>query len=180
MCKRLSSIMLCLILIVNISGCGCVVPFLRSDPNFKTDEEQNVEYSENLMKILKEKDEVAFKELLCQDILDNDEYIDDEIHQAFNFIEGDIISYDPPDSGDISKTSTPEDGYTEALASCNLENITTSDGKTYQIRYSYGMINKDHPESLGLRIFSVWINRAETESDSKDQDRYELVGTGNW
>ena len=172
--------MISLILIINISGCGCVVPFFRSDPNFKTPDQQTEEYSENLMKILIEKDEAAFKKLLCQDILDNDEHIDDEIHMLFNFIEGDILSYDPPKSGSISKTSTPEDGYTKALASCNLENITTSDGKTYQIRYSYGMINKDHPESLGLRIFSVWINRAETESDSKDQDRYELVGTGNW
>ncbi len=86
--------MLCAILIVNIGGCGCVVPFFRSDLNFKTPEEQTVEYSDNLMKILTEKDEVAFKELLCQDILDNDEHIDDEIHQAFNFIEGDILSYD--------------------------------------------------------------------------------------
>lgn len=179
MCKRLIRVMLCAILIVNISGCGCVVPFFRSDPNFKTPEEQTVEYSENLMRILTEKDEAAFKELLCQDILDNDEHIDDEIHQAFNFIEGDILSYDPPKSGAISKTSTPEDGYTKALASCNLENITTSEGKTYQIRYSYGMINKDHPESLGLVIFSVWIDRAESDSDSKYQDRYDL-GTSNW
>ena len=171
--------MLCLILIVNISGCGCVVPFLRSDPNFKTDEEQNVEYSENLMKILKEKDEVAFKELLCQDILDNDEYIDDEIHQAFNFIEGDIISYDPPDSGDISKTSTPEDGYTEKLAYCRVENIHASDGKTYQIGYSYWMVNKDQPELLGLGTFSVWIDSEESDSDSKYQDRYDL-DTGHW
>ncbi len=159
---------------VNISGCGCIVPFLRSDPNFKTDEEQTVEYSENLMKILIEKDEAAFKELLCQDILDNHDNIDDEIHQAFNFIEGDIISYDPPRSGAMSETTTAEEGAVKRLASCNLENIRTSEGKSYHIRYSYGMINKDHPELLGIVSISILIDSEESDSDSKYQDRYDL------
>ncbi len=172
--RRIISVMLCLILIVNISGCGCVVPFLRSDPNFKTPEEQTVEYSENLMKVLMEKDEVAFKELLCQDILDNDENIDNEIHELINFIEGDILSYDPPRGGAMSETTTPEEGAIERLAKCNLENITTSEGKTYKIGYFYGMINKEHPELLGIVSISILIDSEESDSDSKYQDRYDL------
>lgn len=179
--RRLINILLCLILILNISGCGCVVPFLKSDPNYKTPDQQTKEYSDNLMKILTEKNEVAFKELLCQDIIDTHENIDDEIKELFNFIEGDILSYDPPRSGAMSETTTPEEGAIERVAKCNLVNIHTSEGKTYYIRYYYGMIYKDHPEFLGIVCINIHIDGAEYDpvTGYKDGEHYRIK-TGNW
>lgn len=172
--RRLINILLCLILILNISGCGCVVPFLKSDPNYKTPDQQTKEYSDNLMKILTERDEVAFKELLSKDIIDTHENIDDEIHMLFNFIKGDILSYDPPRGGAISKTSEYGE-YTKKVANCNLENITTSDGKKYHIAFNYGMIYKDHPEYLGIVYIEIYVDGAEyshATGFSHDEDHY--------
>lgn len=178
MIKRLISVLLCLILTVNISGCGCVIPYLKSDPNYKTPDQQTKEYSDNLMKILTEKDEVAFKELLSKDILDTHENADDEIENFFEFIEGDILSYDPPRGGAISKTSEYGE-YTRKVAKCNLENICTNEDKVYHIYYSYGMIYKDHPEFLGIVCINIHVDGAEYDSVTgyKYGEYYEIKGS---
>ena len=176
--KRVIITLIFLSLSITLSGCGFFLPFFKSDPNYKTPDEQTKEYSENLIKIFMDKDEVALKKLLCKDILDTHEDVDDEVYEILCFIEGDIVSYDPLRSGAIGGTTTAEEGAIEETANCEITNICTSEGKSYDIYYSYGMINKDNPEHLGISYIHVINNKAKYDEEIgsyHDEDHYEII-----
>ncbi|MDE6253166.1 MAG: DUF5104 domain-containing protein [Lachnospiraceae bacterium] len=102
----------------------------------------------------KEEDAEGLLELFCSDIKNNyyDETLE-EIEAAFEFIDGDIVSYKYKGEGSSGQT---KDDFKTKLYYCYPEyQIETSTGKKYTIMFRYNYIWKEKPEYEG--IARIWI-----------------------
>ncbi|SCP98653.1 DUF5104 domain-containing protein [Anaerobium acetethylicum] len=148
--KIFLSSFLCLIFL-SLSGC------VRSSGDYLTDEQITEQVSNELMEALVIEDLQAVKALLCPYFQETHSELDKEISGIFDFMDGDIISYDEPD-GALSGGATTDWEWVEKSAIPEIVNIKTTGGKKYTISYMYYFINKENPELLGIAYINVVLN----------------------
>lgn len=83
----------------------------------------------------------------------------------FDFIDGDIVSYDEPEDYHNGATTTPLDGYVKRSFGSDIKNIHTSTGKVYSLGHDVYMVFKDKPDYVGVYNITVFD---ETQYDSED------------
>ena len=89
-----------------------------------------------------------------------------EIEKFLEFIDGDIVSYDEPYGFEAGWSSREMEGVVESKLEGRIENIKTSTGKTYRVRfYSYD-IYKYNPEYVG--VYQIVIHDEDYEVDDKE------------
>ena len=118
--------------------------------------------SKTWIKYFKEEDVEGLLEVFCSDIKDNysDETLE-EIETAFEFIDGDIVSYELKSEYSLAQT---KDNFKTKYYSCDsVYFIETSTGKKYTIRFFYNYIWVEKPEREGVECIQI-INY---EGDSK-------------
>lgn len=123
------------------------------------------------IKYFKEEDADGLFKLFCADIKNNysDETLE-EIQKAYEFIDGDILSYEykGSDSGGQEK-----DNFKTELYYCYPEyRIETKKGKKYTIMFRYNYIWKEKPECEGI----VRIRIINYEGDSEFSGDEVIVG----
>lgn len=91
--------------------------------------------------------------------------VDSQIEEAFNFIEGDIISYDEP-FGDESGSSVKDGEWIESKFYGKISNIKTDEDKKYKIIINSFDINKNNPEKVGC--FKIIVIDTTTDSESEE------------
>ncbi|MDE6253167.1 MAG: DUF5104 domain-containing protein [Lachnospiraceae bacterium] len=101
------------------------------------------------IKYFKEEDAEGLLEVFCSDIKDNysDETLE-EIEAAFEFIDGDIVSYEFESESGSRQT---KDNFKTKLYYCYpVYFIKTNMGKKYTIKFCYNYIWKEKPEYEGI------------------------------
>ncbi len=141
-----------------LSGCS------YSNKDYMTPNKANTQKSNEIMEALQNNDTEAFKENLCPYIQDTHSELDKEVCDFYDFINGDILSFDTPKSPATSGSSTELDGWVEKSITGRIENIKTSSGMTYRIDYTYYYINKEHSEKLGITYIDIVVNDAEYDN----------------
>ncbi len=152
--KKIISLLLVVILLMS-SGCS------NSNSEYKTPDQITKEVGSNLILYAKNKDVQGIKELLCPRFNEKYKDIDKEIQGVLDFIEGDIISYDEPSSAG-GGGYTAEEGWVERHTMPTINNIKTTNGKTYAITSVYYFVNKEEPDLLGIVSINVVLTGDET------------------
>jgi len=138
--KTIKYLLLCCVLFITTTFIGCGDDALPEDKCDKKIEE--------LFGCLNAQDADGLKSMFCE-IIKNTENFDEQIQKALDFLEGEVISY--RDSGGASS------GYsrrwwktTEFHYSAYIQDIETSSGKIYVIRFYGKLINNSNEDTIGL------------------------------
>ena len=136
---------------------GCTT----SDEPYLTTEELAEQKGCEIMDAIMSNNEDTIKGFLCQAIKDEHRNLDEEIHELYQFINGDIVTFDEPIGSPSGGTTTAEDGWVERRVSGDIRHIKTTTIKEYNIHYVLYLINKEHPELLGISRIYVVVDGAE-------------------
>lgn len=120
-------------------GCG--------NENYKTPDQQAKEMQVQIMECFKNKDKEKLKSLFSKYAIDNCN-LDKQIDEAFDFIDGEIISYDEPfpsACGSLDKKSY----------GAETENIKTDKGAEYSIGFQGWLTNNEKSDEVGVMFIEV-------------------------
>ena len=146
---KTSKILAVLLALVMIFLTGC----FNSSEEYYTPSEIARQQGQDIIHHIQNKDAEALKTMFCEKIKTR-ESIDSEIEELFNFIDGDIISYDEPDGSLQSKNTTPK-GVKKLGLDGDISNIKTSTGKTYIITFYSYLVNVEEEEKVGVVGISI-------------------------
>jgi len=142
-----------LLVMVVLTGCS----FINKDEDKKeenqTPKEYATEQSEYIMECIVNKDKEGLKSVFSKHIAETHD-LDKEIDEFFEFIDGEIVSYDEPE-GHEGGYKMKEGEYTEKKLYGEIDNIKTDKGKTYSIGYQSYSIYKSNEEYVGVRIVNI-------------------------
>lgn len=140
-----------------LSGCGILDNVID---NIKRQSElpSNLEIAQELAACFNDKDTSALKEMLCERSQDLDD-IDEQIQDAFDFIDGNIISFDENVTGSEGK-SNRYGTTTELDRFFSIDDIVTDTKQEYSIYVSENLIYLNDPKREGITQIII-----ENESD---------------
>lgn len=126
---------------------------------------------EELLVALKNNDNEKIKTMFAQDLINSNDNIDEEIQNAVDFFEGNIVSYDyvgTPASGESYREG--ELVYAR-IGSAYTESVVT-DVDTYTISFAAVIVNKNKPSQEGF--WRIWIRNSDDERIQIGSDDYDL------
>lgn len=136
-----------IVIMIILAGCG------SSDEEYVTTYQIAVQKGEEILNNIQGRDADSLKEMFCERTKKTYD-LDKEIAQAFEFIDGEIISYDKPDKGSQSKSTTPQE-TTELSFGGHIDNIKTDTGKNYKIEFYYNHICAEDEEYVGIEFIDI-------------------------
>ncbi len=144
--KKLISIFLVLT-VSTLCFAGCI------GVGFATPEEKAKQQSSQIIKCFENKDKDRLKSMFCKTVSDKCN-LDEEIQEAFDFINGEIVSYDEPHG--ISGGASFEDGerIRQSLRG-HISYIKTDTDKTYNLRFHSYLIFKANKNNVGVTNISL-------------------------
>lgn len=161
---------LAVILLIPIFLSGC----FNSSGEYHTPDEIAILQAKGIIICIQNKDSERLKSLFCEEIKNRDS-IDSEIEKLFNFIDGEIISYDEPYVSGHSKSTTPE-GIEMLGVGGNIYNIKTDTGKNYVLYFYSYHINKEDEDSVGVTIVTIFDEDTyDPEEGYPDYGKYSIV-----
>lgn len=105
----------------------------------------------------------VLKDLFCDEIK-NTHDLDEEIQAAFEFIQGNIVSYDLSMYGPSGEEV--RDGKVVLKdRSINVDKIITDLDNEYKIAFNYYLVNEEHKDMVGITFITV-TDKKSTESIS--------------
>lgn len=145
---------------MSFSGCSA------SDGEYLTPKEIATQQSNDIMTSLVNNDKAAFKEFLCSGLQEEHSNLDSEIDGLFDFVDGDIISYDEDFPAARGGFIDDLEGWVKEEITTRILDIKTSNGESYEINYSFYTKYKDHPEKLGITFFRIRTSDAEYDLET--------------
>lgn len=147
---------LCILMTLTVacfSGCS----FLHKE------KEPEITNAELVLQYIQEKNTDAIYDMLCEK-LQKTPNIKEQIEQTFDFIDGEIISYDVDHPTSITAKWAEDKAKITMGNSCNP--IETSSGKVYQLVVMYYDQNDFETELVGIfKIHMVENNQENTDTD---------------
>ena len=129
---------------------------------FKEPEKTNAEF---VLQYIQERNTDAIYDMLCKKLQETPN-IKEQIEQTFDFIEGDVISYE---NGYISGDGKwSDDGKTKMDLGRSCKSIKTTSGNLYHLGLSYYDKNDFEPELIG--IYHIYLY--EMVQDNSNSEHY--------
>lgn len=168
MLKKVCSYVFILFILMSFAGCS------GSGEEYLTPDEIAMQQSNDIMAALANNDKAVFKEFLCSGLQEEHSNLDSEIDGLFNFIDGDIISYDVDFPAARGGYIDDLEGWVEEKITTRILDIKTSNGESYEIYYSFYTKYKEHPEKLGITFFHIKKSDAtyDTETGYSPDESY--------
>lgn len=147
-----------LLIIITIFSTGCL-----SSKEYKTSSKLAFEYQTEIMECFINKDGETLKVFFSEYVLENYPNIDKQIEAAFDFLDGEIVSYDEPftsGAGSLEKKSY----------GAKTQHIITDKGTEYTIGFKGWYTYDKEPNKVGITVIVV---RNETIKEELDRDGIE-------
>ncbi len=165
--KKTLSVLLALATIF-LSGC------FNSSKEYTPPDEIARQQSQAIIEHIENKNSEGLKAMFCEKLKSRDN-IDNEIEELFDFIDGEIVSYDTPYGSVQSKSATPK-GTEELGLDGDISNIKTSTGKIYVVTFYSYLINKEDEDSVGITTVSIFDEDTyDPEEGYPDYGKYSIV-----
>ena len=149
--------------------CGCA----SSSSTYVSPETVVRKQIEIILQAVIDRDEKAIEELFCPYVREHDEQLQEEIIGMFDFIDGDIVSYDEPEIYRNGGTMTPLDGYVERSFGFDVTNIYTSTGKVYSLGHDVYLVFKEKSDYVGVYDITVFDKTPyDSEDDCSEETEY--------
>lgn len=149
-----------LIVILSLIGCS----FIYEDEDYQTPEEYATEQSEYIIECVVNKDKEGLKAVFSKHISETHD-LDKEIDEFFEFIDGEIASYDEPEGRECGGIIYYGECRERELNGWT-ENIMTDTGKKYRISFMMYQICKSNPDYVGVELITIT-----DKTDTKDGER---------
>lgn len=147
-----------------------IYPVLRDDKLMMNVTRYGEEISEKVVECFINEDAEGLKSLFC--VRDQRSWsIDKDIQAAFDYIDGDIVSYEIYSGGDGS--SVKDGKLVDLHVSGDIE-IETDIGRIYKIRVSFQIVNKKQPTSEG--IIGISVSEENDTLEGAEDDEFITVG----
>ena len=144
---------------VTLTGCS-------GAKGYKTPDQLAVERQTEIMECFISKDAETIKSFFSEYVIETYPDIDTQIDEAFNFLDGEIVSYDEPSSRASGSSERKSYG---ALTM----NIITDKETKYVVDFMGQLTNDENPERIGVRCITV-INMTENDKyENKDPKKEE-------
>ncbi len=117
-------------------------------------DEKAQKQSRKIIEAVEKGDKKAIKKM-CSEEFKSIENFDEQLDEFFEFIDGEIMSYDEPE-GIYRGRKSSENGITEENLKGEIDNIKTDEGKTYRISFFSDSINKEYPECVGINGLGIY------------------------
>ena len=145
-----------------LSSCGY-------DSDYKTPDEKAIEMQNNIIACFINHDEEKLKKCFCFKV-QKQYQLTSQIQYAFDYIDGEIVSYEEPDSRVIGPIEEKEFGAT-------TKKVITDKGTEYKISFS-GMERMDsNPQQEGVTYIKV-INMTLADPLPNDQKEQYIIYIG--
>ena len=115
---------------------------------YKTPTQQAEELQSDIMECFINKDVETLKSYFCKYTRDNVSDLDDKIKDAFNLIDGEIVSYDEPFATATGSMDRKDYG-------AETENIITDKGTEYSISFIGWLTNDEEPDKIGILVLVI-------------------------
>jgi len=121
------------------------IAFTSCDENeeYKTPDQLAKERQTEIMECFINKDKETLKGFFSEYVINKYPDIDSQIDEAFNFLDGEIVSYDEPNS----RASGPSDRKSYGGTTLNI--FTDKDTK-YKISFTGWLSNSEQPDKVGI------------------------------
>lgn len=134
-----------------------------------------IEQGKTMIKAVIDEDVESVKALFCPYIAENHLNLESEITGIFEFINGDIISYDNPTVGPGAGATDKKGRWEKKAVGASIDNIKTDSGGTYTIDYGVYEVNKEYPEYVGVTNITVYNERLkDADGGYPDEALYEI------
>lgn len=156
---RQAFVLLITVITVTLTGCS-------DAKGYKTPDQLAVERQTEIMDCFINKDAETIKSFFSEYVIETYPDIDTQIDKAFNFLDGEIVSYDEP----FSSASGSKD---RKAYGADTRNIITDKGTEYRIIFHGRLTNDKEPQKIGISCITV-INiteGAKLPHDAPDSDR---------
>ena len=100
------------------------------------------------------KDKEGLKSMFSKYVTQNND-LDKEIDEFFEFIEGEIISYDEPDGDETGAVFSPNESKRIRELGGEIKNIKTDKGKTYSISFMAYYVYNPNKDKVGMYAIGV-------------------------
>ena len=124
---------------------------------------------EEIMEYVVNKDKEGLKSMFSKYVTQNHD-LDKEIDEFFEFIEGEIISYDEPDGDESGGHYSSDESRRIRMLEGKIKNIKTDKGKTYSIGFMAYYVYNPNKDKVGIDIIGV-----NDEDTWKDEGTYITV-----
>ncbi|SDA32694.1 protein of unknown function [Ruminococcus sp. YE71] len=141
---------------------GCSDQNIQSTPSEKAKETQEI-----IIEAFVDENASAVKSILSAYNSQNND-IDSEIESAFEFIDGKIESYDPPEYG-ASAAVTDENGRVKYSYYGCTDNIITENGTIYSINFKGWYTYRDDNSKEGVNLIHI-VNETEKSHFTESVD----------
>jgi len=136
-------IIICLSLL--LSGCNSNVQTARQNSNLQIAQD----VAQEIINTFIERDEEVLYSLLSQAAKDF-EKTREQIQEAFDFIDGEIVSYELPNDTGGGGGSKDNGRITSRSITPRINDVLTDAGKIYRISFHYRLINENNRNLEGL------------------------------
>lgn len=144
-----------MIFIMTIFSTGCL-----GSGDYKSPTKLAKERQTEIMECFINKDGETLKGFFSEYVLENYPYIDKQIEAAFDFLDGEIVSYDEPFPGAVGSFEKKDYGAT-------TRNIITDKGTEYTIGFKGWYAYDKEPDKVGITVITI-TNETMVEQAKKD------------
>ena len=138
-----------LLIVLTLTGCS----FMDGEEEYQTPKEYATEQAEYIMECIVNQDKEGLKSVFSKYISETHD-LDKEIDEFFEFIDGEIVSYDEP-VGREGGASLAYGEYREKELYGHTENIITDTGKKYHVSFMMYQIYETNPDYVGVDLITV-------------------------
>ena len=167
--KRIFITLTALLILSQLASCG----FHRGHrKEYKTPSRQAAELQTKIMDCFVNKDRETLKGFFSKYTMEQCPEIEEQIEEAFTFLDGSIVSYDEPD-GDAAGS------YDDKSYGADTDHILTERGTEYWITFNGRLTSLRDENQVGVLYIKV-VNVTEyRQHEDKDRDDYVVyIGTG--
>ena len=165
-----------LLAVLVMTGCSVANKTDKKKEEYQSPIEYATEQSEYIMECIVNKDKERLKSVFSKHISETHD-LDKEIDEFFEFIDGEIVSYDEPEGYEGGYTM--EYGkYKEKELQGKIKNIKTNKDEKYRIRIHIYQIHENDKDKVGVDYISVldensWIG----EGAYRTAEKYIIGGS---
>lgn len=138
--KKIIYILTSLIMLISFTACD--------DENYKPPDQIATETQAEIMDCFLNGNQERIKEMLCERCKNLPD-IDEQVKKAFEFIDGEIVSYDEEHRASSVGASERKD------MGGHVSEVITDKGTEYEIGYKAWLTNEENPDLVGVYLICV-------------------------
>ena len=159
---KIKRVFICILISFSLILVSC------GNDDYKDPNEAALTISKNLIQCFKSKNADQIKSMFCSFVLSSDKNIEKEVESAFEFVDGEIVSYKDPFPMTAGAQKAKSYG-------ARIDDVKTDKGTTYTISFN-GEFRNDNDKNVEEVRYIKIINETKKKSSSDKNEYMKEIG----